>query len=187
MSFNLDRLLNLAQKTGNGLIVYDKNEGRHFAIVDINEYERLLEVDDTSCEDCPDVGELTERELIDKINSDLALWKSKQEEDEYSNRNEVLEDEMATDTFDPFAESCAPNDDWHSAGEILNKYKPMEESNESAINFLDEEKNENEKEIDSEIENEIKQIPFENHGEVEADDAEKIEGEEPIFFEEAVE
>lgn len=185
MPINLDRLLNLAQKTGNGLIVYDKNEGRHFAIVDIDEYERLLEVEDSSCEDCTDVTELTERELIDKINSDLALWKSKQEEGEYENRNEVLEEEMGMNNFDSFSNSdnCLPTDDWHSAGEILNKYKPMAENgaeNENpTINFL--------ADSDVDLDDEIKQIPFENHGEVEADRAEKIDGEEPIFFEEPVE
>lgn len=184
MPINLDRLLNLAQKTGNGLIVYDQSEGRHFAIVDINEYERLIETEDYSCADCPDVGELTERELIDKINSDLALWRSKQDEDEYENRNEILDMDMSmgTNAFDSFSNSddCLPTDDWHSAGEILNKYnKPTEENNDATINFLDKQ------EVD--LDDEIKQIPFENHGEVEADVAEKIEGEEPIFFEEPIE
>lgn len=182
MSFNLDRLLKLAQKTGKGLIVYDHDEGRHFAIVDIDEYERLVESEDYSCEDHAPVGELTERELIDKINSDLALWRSKQDEDEYENRNEVVEEDIGMNAFDSFynPDNCRPTDDWYSAGEILNKYhQPAEENAESTINFLAE----NEAYADAEI----RQIPFENHGEVEADAAEKIDGEEPIFFEEPVE
>mgnify|MGYP001589276160 FL=1 len=182
---NLDRLLNLARKTGNGLIVYDRDEGRHFAIVDINEYERLVEIDgsvENSGDFGADVGELTERELIDKINGDLALWKSRQEESEYQDRGAFLEEEMEDDCFDPFAENCLAEDDWHSAGEILNKYHSTEENNGTDINFLDRfEKNE------IKPEEEIRQIPFENHGEVEIATGDRLDGEDPIFFEEPVE
>ena len=35
---------------------------------------------------------------------------------------QCLEEEMEDDCFDPLAENCLAEDDWHSAGEILNKY-----------------------------------------------------------------
>lgn len=72
MTNSLERLINLITKTGDKLLVYDKHSpDDSFVIVSLDQYENLLA-------EASGVRGLTEDELIDKINSDIALWKSGQ-------------------------------------------------------------------------------------------------------------
>lgn len=72
MADRLERFINLISKTGDRLIVYDRQEPENsFVVINFNEYERLLSESNS-------VKGLTEDELIDKINRDIALWKEEQ-------------------------------------------------------------------------------------------------------------
>ena len=72
MSDNFQKALNLSRKTGTRLIVFDSSaSGGASVIMPMEEYEKLV--------DREPVRDLTEGELIDKINRDIALWKSEQE------------------------------------------------------------------------------------------------------------
>jgi PHD/YefM family antitoxin component YafN of YafNO toxin-antitoxin module len=68
----LQKIIDLIKKTGDKLVVLDGN-GSSFAIMDLKDYERLVLGKS-------DVRGLTEDELLDKINRDIALWKADQEE-----------------------------------------------------------------------------------------------------------
>ncbi len=131
----LERLLKLAQKTGDTLIVHDEKE-RDMVIMDVTMYEVLHDMygmrgDMMShgCEDCDcgghdDVATMSEREMLDKINHDIAEWRSYREEDEQWDRASVLEDDLISHPpFDPFEEDLVHEPAWHRAGDILHDRK----------------------------------------------------------------
>lgn len=72
MPNKLQKAINLAQKTGDRIIVYDyNNPDNTYVIMSIDEYERLALGKN-------EVRNLTEDELLDKINRDIAVWKNEQ-------------------------------------------------------------------------------------------------------------
>lgn len=72
MSDRLERFINLIAKTGDKLLVYDRhNPDDSFVVVGLSQYESLVS-------EANGVRGLTEDQLIDKINSDITLWKSSQ-------------------------------------------------------------------------------------------------------------
>lgn len=78
----LKKAMNLAKKTGDRVIVVDiAKSGEAFIIMGINEYEKLVI-------GYSEVRNLTEDELLDKINRDIAIWKSDNDaDDNYKNEN----------------------------------------------------------------------------------------------------
>lgn len=89
MSDRLQRLIQLINKTGDKLIVFDSYQSDNcYVISSLKDYERLIK-------DTGGVKGLTEDELIDKINRDIAVWKSDQAEGlEFSG----LSDDYATES-----------------------------------------------------------------------------------------
>ncbi len=72
-SNQLQKAIDLAKKTGDRLIVFDKAEsGDPFVVMSMDEYEKLVIGHS-------EVRGLTENELLDKINRDIAVWKSDNE------------------------------------------------------------------------------------------------------------
>ncbi len=116
---SFDRLIELAKRTGDRLIVHDPYEGKDMVILDVDSYEHLV-LGKRS------VRGLSERELIDQINRDISIWRANQEEEETWERGAVLEDELIDNPpFDPFEEDFAHRSDWHSAGSVMkDRYTP---------------------------------------------------------------
>jgi hypothetical protein len=80
MNNSLKKAFYLAKKTGDRVIVVDDNsEADAFVVMNIDEYERILSYKETYSRD---IKGLTEDQLIDKINRDIALWKNEQEDAE---------------------------------------------------------------------------------------------------------
>ncbi|MEI8360872.1 MAG: hypothetical protein WCG01_01985 [bacterium] len=95
MSNQIKRALELAKKTGDRLIIFDGPESENaFVVMNLEQYEDIIEggcgedcdcghdheadfEDDFDLEDDyeNDVASLTEEEMLDKINRDIALWK----------------------------------------------------------------------------------------------------------------
>ncbi len=69
---NFDRILNLVKKTGDKVAVLGDFGEPDILVLPLAEYEKLIEHGE-------DVRHLTEDELLDRINRDIALWKSYQE------------------------------------------------------------------------------------------------------------
>ena len=167
MNSHLDRILKLAQKTGDRVIIYDKYEGNHFVLMDIDEYEYFSE---DSFDAKSNVVGLSETQLIDKINRDIAIWRANRELEESIESGNSLEDELEDDEFDPFAEDYVSNDEWHSVAKVLEDKEEKRE--EKLYNEVKEEKIEVPKlEIIEQAESE----------------AEPLDDDEPIFFEEPIE
>jgi hypothetical protein len=73
MSNQLQKALNLAKKTGDRLLVFDaKDTELAYIVMPISDYEKLVFGHS-------EVRNLTEDELLDKINRDIAIWKSEQD------------------------------------------------------------------------------------------------------------
>ncbi|MCK5211661.1 hypothetical protein KAJ89_03095 [Candidatus Parcubacteria bacterium] len=73
MQNQLKKAINIARKTGDRLIVYDLSRGDSaFVVMSLDEYEKLVT-------EKSEVRGLTEDELLDKINRDIAIWKSEQD------------------------------------------------------------------------------------------------------------
>jgi len=80
MQNQLQRAIDLVKKTGDKIIVFDSaNSDNVYAIMSLKDYENLVF-------GRSEVRDLTEDELLDKINRDIAIWKSEQ-----NNRNEINE------------------------------------------------------------------------------------------------
>ncbi|MFA6393669.1 MAG: hypothetical protein WCW25_02245 [Patescibacteria group bacterium] len=73
MQNQLQRAMEIAKKTGDRLIVFDNAKSSDpYVVLCLDEYERLAIKR-------ADVRGLTEDELLDKINRDIAVWKSERE------------------------------------------------------------------------------------------------------------
>jgi hypothetical protein len=73
MQDQLQKAINLVKKTGDKLIVYDSAKPDNtFVIMALKDYENLVL-------GRSEVRGLTEDELLDKINRDIAIWKDSQE------------------------------------------------------------------------------------------------------------
>ncbi len=75
MLSQLEKALNLAKKTGDRLIVFDElRTDRALVVMGLDEYEKLVEK-------APQEPNLTEDDLLDKINRNIAAWNSGSTED----------------------------------------------------------------------------------------------------------
>lgn len=90
MQNQLQKAINLAKKTGDRLIVYDMSQNSEaYVVMGLDDYEKLATGHN-------EVKSLTEDELLDKINRDIAVWKNGQ-----YNKEEAAEDKTETeDSFD---------------------------------------------------------------------------------------
>ncbi len=70
----LQKAIDLIKKTGDKLVVFDssKPEEEAHVIMSLSDYEKLIQSN-------KEVKSLTENELLDKINRDIAIWRSEQE------------------------------------------------------------------------------------------------------------
>lgn len=118
---SLDRLIDLAKKTKDRLIVHDPIEGRDVVIMDVDEYEKMWDrQNETEMES--DVRGLSGRGLVDKINRDIAIWRAEQDMEEEWNSDDFMPGGIYPHT-DPWDEPWHHDHagDWHSAGDVLNE------------------------------------------------------------------
>jgi len=86
---NLERAINLAKKTGDRLIVFDSMKPANaYVVMSLLDYENLVLSKNP-------VRDLTEDELLDKINRDIAIWKNEQEYKESLVKQSTILDELA--------------------------------------------------------------------------------------------
>jgi PHD/YefM family antitoxin component YafN of YafNO toxin-antitoxin module len=70
----LDKVLKLVAKTGDKIIVVSENHDP-YVVMSLADYDRLITGSSA-------VNELTEEQLLGKLNRDIAVWKSAQEVEE---------------------------------------------------------------------------------------------------------
>ena len=127
---SLDRLIDLAKRTGDRLIVHNPLDNQDVVIMSVDEYEYLVDGN-------REVRNLSSNQLLDQINRDISVWRNNKEQDEDWDRTSELEDElwdeeMSNFSFDPF------DDPWHKAGDILGKRYSVHDFEEDEDLFDDE-------------------------------------------------
>ena len=100
---SLDRLINLAKRTGDRLIVHDPIGGNDIVIMNVDEYEMLL-ADEQGARD------LTGWQLLNQINRDIAIWRANKEAEENYD-SELWNKE--TDNGRSFFDRPEDNFGWH--------------------------------------------------------------------------
>lgn len=96
MRDKLQRALDLSRKTGDRVIVFDSiNSNDPYVIIGLDEYEKIVI-------GRSEVRDLTEEELLDKINRDIAIWKSDNEDSELERKsiNQIKKTQEKLDNFD---------------------------------------------------------------------------------------
>ena len=91
MPEQLQKAINLVKRTGDRIIVFDNLRAEDaFVIMDLDCYEKMLDSQE-------EIRSLTEDELLDRINRDVALWRSE------SNQNsEDLSESLNNEFIGPF-------------------------------------------------------------------------------------
>lgn len=73
----LQKVINLVNKTGDRVIVVDSaNPENIFVVMGLDEYEKIVGHTETKQIWQSKIRDLTEDELLDRINRDIAIWKS---------------------------------------------------------------------------------------------------------------
>lgn len=71
MRIDWEKILKAIKKTGDRCLVIDQSAEKVFVIIDFSDYEQLIG-------SRGEIKGLTEGQLLDKINQDIALWQSSQ-------------------------------------------------------------------------------------------------------------
>jgi len=118
----LQKILNLVRKTRDKVVILDTYEDADFLLMPLAEYEKMI--DNKS-----GVTNLTEGELLDKINRDINLWKNFRREcvgEENLMSNYYSHEDFDSDTTDEYKEET---EDWDNYNRF-NKDKLLEQKNE---------------------------------------------------------
>lgn len=171
---SLDRLIALAKRTGDRLIIHDPSSGQDMVILDIDSYERLMV-------GRKDVRSLSERELLDQINRDIAIWRA------------GLTTEQ--DDYDDYQASESENSSWARASNILEQtFKRLRQTSTesggsaplvqaSQIDPVSIAPAPTEGDVEEKIE--PVRVPYVQSGEVESEQK-PLSPDEPVFYEEPV-
>ena len=94
MNDRLAKLINLIKRTKEKVLVsVNGNPDDFYVILALKDYEKLLPaMSRAEWDNQADRNRLTEEELADTINRDIALWKSQEEEDDFSLSNDDFAD-----------------------------------------------------------------------------------------------
>lgn len=116
----LNRILSLSKKTGDTVIVHDTTASDDFVVVPFGRYEELVLSPKHDHFDEYLLEEMSERELIDRINRDIAIWRSYQELNTRDKQAALLEDQLADEPLsDPFEEDYTHRTDWHRVSDLI--------------------------------------------------------------------
>lgn len=111
MNNPLRKIINLAKRTGDRLIVTDPEGEEAVVVMNLDEYDKLLENKE-------EVKRLSENGLLDKINKDIAAWKSAHEDEE------IEQEEGGGDFLQDFAKQ---NDFISEPESAYNKYEEKDD------------------------------------------------------------
>lgn len=96
MMINFEQIIRLMKKTGEKFIFNHRDE--NFILLSLNDYEKLLDAENN----IKPISDLTEDELVDKINREIAQWRTTQSEEVdpesfFSENNEQNQTEQIED------------------------------------------------------------------------------------------
>jgi len=85
------------KKTGDKCVVFDNQTNEAFVVMSLSEYEALIDKHQ-------EISTLTEVEFLDRINREIAIWKSAQEEENFSDskKDNTAQEKKKTASEDVF-------------------------------------------------------------------------------------
>lgn len=104
------------------MVVHDPSAEHDLVILPFDQYEGLVTTEHPALGDYDEylLEEMSERELIDKINRDIAVWRSYQELNERERQAALLEDQLTQDPLpDPFEEDFSHRSEWHRVSDLV--------------------------------------------------------------------
>ena len=84
----LNRVINLVKRTGEKTVIMDNESDAVMMLMDLGAYEKML--DHTPARE-NSVEKLTEEELLEKINRDVAIWRASNDRERVEVYDEVIE------------------------------------------------------------------------------------------------
>ncbi|NCO05292.1 MAG: hypothetical protein GW939_04075 [Candidatus Magasanikbacteria bacterium] len=189
---NIDRLITLAQKTGNTIIVHTDNEEKNdVVILDIDKYEELV-MNNQSSEVSSE-----NRKKIEQINNELAALYAQYEMEGNPQKEDILAKEIQEQgDFDPFEQTDYKENlnskQWEEAANILeHRYSHLIQEEPPVTNTQEDE--EMMERYTKTVEEEhgdhshIRHVPLkQSYAEMSWEQQDNKEGEDPIFLEEPV-
>ncbi|MBI5621297.1 hypothetical protein HY933_00320 [Candidatus Falkowbacteria bacterium] len=113
MTTEFGKLLDLVQRTGDRLVIYNAAADQSFVLLPLQEYEQHLS-------GSPAMSGLTEEELLAKINRDIARWRAEQK----SEKSMTVPSPVAADAG--VSVPVAVPEQSEAAGDIY-QFEPIEE------------------------------------------------------------
>ena len=87
----LNRVINLVKRTGDKTVIMDNESDAVMMLMDLGVYEKMLESSFGAKNDKGDIEKLTEEELLEKINRDVAIWRASNDRERVETYDEVME------------------------------------------------------------------------------------------------
>jgi len=114
---NLQRIINIAKKTGDKVIVFDQVKPESsYVVMSFDEYEKLIGAKNV------DIRTLTEDQFVEKINRDIAVWKS--DNDFGVNENNFYEEILKSNEPEEREESVfSESEDMTSVKSVIDEIK----------------------------------------------------------------
>ncbi|MAG28724.1 hypothetical protein CL632_01060 [bacterium] len=100
MQESMQKVFELINKTGDRCIVVSPDSDEAYAILSLQEYERLVMAKEQ-------VSELSEDELLDKINRDIAVWKSQQTDQDHEHILQEAQSQESEPETSEFSDNLA--------------------------------------------------------------------------------
>lgn len=121
MMDKLNKALQIARKSGDKVIVVDSAnpEAEAFVVMNLKDYEGIIA--EKNEKNAP-VGDLTEQQLIDKINRDIALWKSENPQEEIEEEELGIRDEKEKES-----DAVEENMYYYPDKELLRFYESLDD------------------------------------------------------------
>ncbi len=146
----IKKAIQIVKRTGDKIILFENDQSQGLVVMSLDEYDKLLANNPSQVrmgDECQNIGSLTEDELIDKINRNIAIWKNE-------NQNKELDEYKIIESF--LGE--LPEEDEDDEGEDNLYYYSYSENEESPSNFdleqeadKDEDKEDKDKEDEEEV------------------------------------
>ncbi|PIR74001.1 MAG: hypothetical protein COU35_04835 [Candidatus Magasanikbacteria bacterium CG10_big_fil_rev_8_21_14_0_10_47_10] len=136
MSNSIERLINLARRTGDRLIVHDPIGGKDLVIMDVEQYKQLLDGRES-------IAEMGAQAFVDKIHRDISIWESNREDDDFLFETT---DDLSEDDFFCEPQADTAQSDWEAVGAIMSARKEQPVAPEDVYSTNDAASLENEKE-----------------------------------------
>ncbi|HMB65723.1 MAG TPA: hypothetical protein VKO42_02500 [Patescibacteria group bacterium] len=157
----IKKAINLVRKTGDKIVLFEEGDNDGVVVMSIEEYEKLAGGQTgsyadqiTSGQEEEEIGNLTEQELIDKINRNVAAWQSQNQDqlDECKMIESFLGDdleELDEEEAEEESEETEDNLYYYSEENFFHPFSSREDSQEEQEESGSQEESESKEGIDS--------------------------------------